>query len=100
MPYSYCVPGSATSGAAKISFDPDSTFGVPVASSQRTMSALKNQYARPLVCVTRWCTVARVVGGRSRGVSPSKPSSTCRSAKAGRYCSTGASRSSRPRSWS
>ena len=43
MPYSYCVPGSATSGEAKIAFDPESTLGVPVASSQRTMSALKNQ---------------------------------------------------------
>ena len=43
MPYSYCVPGSATSGAVKIAFEPESTFGVPVTSSQRTMSALKNQ---------------------------------------------------------
>ena len=60
MPYSYCVPGSATSGAAKIAFDPESTLGVPVASSQRTMSSLKYQYASPLVCVTSWRTVARV----------------------------------------
>ena len=52
----------------------------------------------------RWCgsrAGARsrgVAGGRSRGVSPSKPSSTWRSANSGRYCSTGASRSRLPRS--
>ena len=43
MPYSNCVPGSATSGAAKIAFEPESTLGVPVAASQRTMSAFQNQ---------------------------------------------------------
>ena len=45
-----------------------------------------------------WRTVALLAGGRRRGVSPSQPSSTCRLAKSGTYCSTGASRSRLPRS--
>ena len=52
------------------------------------------------MCVTSWRTVARVAGARRRGSSPSKPSSTWRSANSGRYWSTGASRSSLPRSTS
>ena len=37
-------------------------------------------------------TVALLAGGRSRGVSPSNPSSTCRLAQSGQYCSTEASK--------
>ncbi len=83
MPYSNIVPGSATSGAVKMTLSPESTFGVPVAASQRTMSAFQNQYEAPEVCVTRCRTVAFDAGGRSRGVSPSNPSSTCTSAHSG-----------------
>jgi hypothetical protein len=82
----------------KTCIEPDMTFGVPVTCSQRTMSAFQNQYARPEVCVARCRTVASPDGARSRGVSPSKPSSTWRSAKSGQYCATGASRSRVPRS--
>ena len=48
--------------------------------------------------VIRCFTVAWVAGARNFGVSPSQPSSTCRSANSGQYCATGASRSSVPRS--
>jgi hypothetical protein len=48
--------------------------------------------------VIRWCTVARVRGARSRGVSPSQPSRTCTSPNSGTYSVTGASKSSSPRS--
>ena len=50
------------------------------------------------MCVTSWRTVALLAGGRSLGVSPSKPSSTCTSANSGTYFSTGSSRSRLPRS--
>jgi len=43
MPYSSRVPGSATSGALKITLEPESTFGVFVEASQRTRSAFQNQ---------------------------------------------------------
>ncbi|HSP36528.1 MAG TPA: hypothetical protein VLR26_02115 [Frankiaceae bacterium] len=43
MPYSNRLPGSASSGAAKITFEPDSTFGVPVAVSHRRRSAFQNR---------------------------------------------------------
>ena len=43
MPYCQHVPGSAVSGAVKMTLAPDSTFGVPVADSQRTTSSLKIQ---------------------------------------------------------
>jgi hypothetical protein len=36
-------PGSASSGALKITFEPESTFGVLVTDSQRISSSLKNQ---------------------------------------------------------
>jgi hypothetical protein len=37
------VPGSATIGALKITFEPDITFGVPVACSQAITPELQNQ---------------------------------------------------------
>jgi hypothetical protein len=43
MPYSNLVPGSAISGAVKISARPESTFETPLAASQRRMSAFQNQ---------------------------------------------------------
>ena len=43
MPYSNSVPGSATSGAVKLSFRPESTFETSVAASHLTMSAFQNQ---------------------------------------------------------
>jgi hypothetical protein len=43
MPYSSLVPGSATIGALKIAFRPESTFGTPVAASHLTTSAFQNQ---------------------------------------------------------
>jgi len=43
MPYSNRVPGSATSGAWKITLNPESTFGMPVTDSQRTRSEFQNQ---------------------------------------------------------
>lgn len=43
MPYSNRVPGSATSGAVKITSEPESTFGVPVTDSQRCRPSSKNQ---------------------------------------------------------
>ena len=42
IPYSYVVPGSATSGAVKHALRPDRTFGVPVAASYLTMSGFQN----------------------------------------------------------
>ena len=52
--------------------------------------------------MSSWCTVAWLAGGRSRGVSPSNPSSTWRLANSGQYWATGAVTSSLPRSisWS
>ena len=64
------------------------------------MSAFQNQYATPEVWLASCRTVAFVFGARSRGVSPSKPSSTCSFANSGRYFSTGSSRSSLPSSTS
>jgi hypothetical protein len=43
IPYSNFVPGSATNGAVKMTFEPDDTLGVPVTDSQRTRSAFQNQ---------------------------------------------------------
>jgi hypothetical protein len=37
------LPGSASSGALKITLEPDSTFGVLVTASQRLISSLQNQ---------------------------------------------------------
>ena len=48
--------------------------------------------------MNRWRIVAWCVAGRSRGSSPSKPSSTGRSANAGMTSATGWSSSSSPRS--
>ena len=52
--------------------------------------------------MSKCAIVARVAGGRSRGVSPSKPVSTWRPANSGQYSATGAFRSRRPcsTSWS
>lgn len=43
MPHTNLVPGSAISGAVKISARPESTFETPVAASQRRMSAFQNE---------------------------------------------------------
>ncbi len=43
IPYSNLVPGSASIGAVKMTLEPDSTVGVPVAASHRWRSALQNQ---------------------------------------------------------
>ena len=56
---------------------------MPVTLSHLTRSSLQNQYPRPLVWVTRFLTVACLAGGRSTGVSPSKPVSTWISANSG-----------------
>jgi hypothetical protein len=43
IPYTNRAPGSATIGALKITSEPDSTFGVPVARSQANTPELQNQ---------------------------------------------------------
>ena len=75
--------GSASIGALNEAADPATTFGIPVTASHLTRFSLQNQYPRPLVCVTRFLTVAGRAGGRSTGVSPSKPVSTWISANSG-----------------
>jgi len=42
------------------------------------MSLFQNQYDSPDVWLMSWRTVALPFGRRRRGVSPSKPSRTCR----------------------
>ena len=70
-------------GAVRQAADPATTFGIPVTLCHLTRSSLQNQYPSPLVWVTRFLTVAWRAGGRSTGVSPSKPVSTWISANSG-----------------
>jgi len=92
----YCVPGSASIGAMRAITLPGTTFGRPVTASYRLSSSLQKKYPKPAVWVISCLTVAWLAGARSRGVSPSNPSSTWISANSGQYVWTGASRSRVP----
>ena len=95
-PYSHRSPGSATKGVSRHFRSPVSGLGAPVTSCHLFRSTFENQYDNPDVCVSRCWIVGLRDRSRSRGSSPSKPSSSCNSPKAGITEATSWSSARRP----